>query len=184
MSTGVVCWMTTSVQIDLDAINKRLNSLDQLCKDLQDKYSTLNDKLSGVASLDDLELLTSQFVTWPGLEDALKGVRADFENLQPISEERVVIELGVQTETVETRSRPTSARPISRASSARSRGSTAGPSSELLDVLERLGRLAEAHEALQKRVEELEVCVLGRGGRLVVVVVVIVVVAVLVAAAV
>ncbi|GFO12473.1 glutamine-rich protein 2 [Plakobranchus ocellatus] len=142
--------------IDLDAINKRLDSVDELCKDLQDKHSSLIDRLSDFASLNDLELLNSQFVTWPALEDALKGVRLDLENLQPISEERVVIELGTQTDVVETKSRPTSARPISRASSARSRGSASGPSLELLDVLERLGKLSEAHDALQKRVEELE----------------------------
>ncbi|XP_005101334.1 glutamine-rich protein 2 isoform X2 [Aplysia californica] len=141
--------------INLDEINKRLNDMDALFKELNDKYNDFNDKISNMPGFDDLEQYVSQFVTWPGLEDALKGIRQDFENLQPITEERVVIELATQTETPPV-SRPTSGRPISRASSARSRMSSAGPSSELLDVLEKLGQLADAHAKLTLRVDELE----------------------------
>ena len=42
----------------------------------------------------------SQFVTWPGLEDALNGVKKDWESLQ--GPERVVIEMSSQTEPVST----------------------------------------------------------------------------------
>lgn len=69
-----------------------------LQKELGDKYNGLNNKIASVPSLDDLNQYLSNFVTWPGLEDALKGVRQDFENLQQVREERVVIEHGMQTE--------------------------------------------------------------------------------------
>lgn len=49
-------------------------------------------------------------------------------------------------------SRPVSSRPLSRVSTASS-----GPSAEVLDVLEKLGKLSESHDALTKRVEVLEV---------------------------
>lgn len=49
-------------------------------------------------------------------------------------------------------SRPVSSRPLSRVSTASS-----GPSAEVLDVLEKLGKLSESHDALTKRVEALEV---------------------------
>uniref|UniRef100_A0A0B6ZLE6 DUF4795 domain-containing protein n=1 Tax=Arion vulgaris TaxID=1028688 RepID=A0A0B6ZLE6_9EUPU len=140
-------------KIDMDNINKRLNAMDDLYKNMNDKYDGINDKLSNVPNLDDL----NDFVTWPGLEDALKGVRQDFESLQPISEEKVVIELGVQTETPEPKGRPGSSKPASRSSSARSRMSNlGGPTSELLDILERLGKLSDSHEMLKQRVDELE----------------------------
>jgi len=61
--------------------------ISHLQKDLNDKFSTL-------PSMDDL----SQFVTWPGLEDALNGVKKDWESLQ--APERVVIEMSSQTEPV------------------------------------------------------------------------------------
>ena len=51
----------------------------------------LNEKFALLPTPDEL----SQFVTWPGLEDALKGIRDDF---QP--SERVVIEMSSQTEPV------------------------------------------------------------------------------------
>ncbi|BFZ03678.1 hypothetical protein BsWGS_06718 [Bradybaena similaris] len=144
--------------INVDDINNRLNAMDDLCKEMKDKYNDINNKLSNVPSLDDLNQYLSQFVTWPGLEDALKGVRQDFESLQTPSDERVVIEHGVQTE--ESKSRPPSSKPgskpASRSSSARSRLSNAGPSSELLEILEKLGKLTDAHDMLKQRVDELE----------------------------
>jgi hypothetical protein len=40
-------------------------------------------------------------VTWAGLEDALQGIRQDWENLQqPTLTERVVIEMSSQTDPV------------------------------------------------------------------------------------
>ncbi|CAL1531314.1 unnamed protein product [Lymnaea stagnalis] len=138
--------------MNLDEINERLKNLDQNLKDINDKYAALADKISHLPGFNDLEQYLTQFVTWPGLEDALKGVRQDFENLQPVTEQRVVIELGTQTATPEPKSRPPSARAVSRASSALS----SGPSNELLDLLERLGSLSTAHDELKKRVDELE----------------------------
>lgn len=55
----------------------------------------MNDKFSQLPTPEEF----SQFVTWPGLEDALRGIRTDFEGLaQP--QERVVIEMSSQTEPV------------------------------------------------------------------------------------
>lgn len=54
----------------------------------------MNDKFSTLPTADDY----AQFVTWPLLEDALKGVRNDLEQLQVPVQERVVIETSSQTE--------------------------------------------------------------------------------------
>lgn len=121
--------------LNLKDILSRLNDLENNVKDLNDKFGTL-------PTAEEISL----FVTWPGLEDALNGVKRDWENLQP--PERVVIEMSSQTEPV---SRPTSSRPSTRMSS-----SSTGPSEQLLEVLEHLGKLSESHNALEKRVEVLE----------------------------
>ncbi|XP_033741921.1 glutamine-rich protein 2-like isoform X5 [Pecten maximus] len=125
--------------LNLQDILSRLNDLENNVKDLNDKFGTL-------PTTEELSL----FVTWPGLEDALKGVKRDWENLQP--PERVVIEMSSQTEPHRKKvSRPASSRPSTRMSS-----SSTGPSEQLLDVLEHLGKLSDSHNALEKRVEVLE----------------------------
>ncbi|XP_021348673.1 uncharacterized protein C16orf96-like isoform X5 [Mizuhopecten yessoensis] len=125
--------------LNLDDILSRLNDLENNVKDLNEKFGTL-------PSAEEL----ATFVTWPGLEDALKGVKRDWESLQ--QQERVVIEMSSQTEPRKKKvSRPASSRPGTRMSS-----SSTGPSEQLLDVLEHLGKLSESHNALQKRVEDLE----------------------------
>lgn len=123
---------------------KGLNIDDLLnrLKALEAKMNDINDKFNLLPSPEDF----AQFVTWSGLEDALNGIKKDWENLQP--PERVVIEMSSQTEAP---SRPASSRPGTRMSSVSS-----GPSETLLEILEKLGRLGESHEALTKRVEDLE----------------------------
>jgi archaellum component FlaC len=113
---------------DLEDLMNRLKSLEQLTNDLKDKFATFPDPDT-----------FTDFVTWQGLEDALKGVR---EELQP--KERVVIEMSQQTVT------PVQSRPPSR------RMSTPGPSNELLELLERLGILTNKHDKLEIRVEDIE----------------------------
>lgn len=122
--------------LNLDDLMKRL-------KDLESKMNDVNDRFNLLPSPDDF----AQFVTWAGLEDALSGIKKDWENLQQPTE-RVVIEMSSQTEAP---SRPASSRPGTRMSS----GST-GPSETLLEILEKLGRLSESHDSLTKRVEILE----------------------------
>ena len=51
----------------------------------------LNQKFSLLPTAEEFE----SFVSWPGLEDALKGIRKDLE-----PQERVVIEMTTQTDTV------------------------------------------------------------------------------------
>lgn len=122
--------------LNLDDLMRRL-------KDLESKMNDVNDRFNLLPSPDDF----AQFVTWAGLEDALSGIKKDWENLQQPTE-RVVIEMSSQTEAP---SRPASSRPGTRMSS----GST-GPSETLLEILEKLGRLSESHDSLTKRVEILE----------------------------
>ncbi|CAC5402368.1 unnamed protein product [Mytilus coruscus] len=122
--------------LNLDDLMKRL-------KDLESKMNDVNDRFNLLPSPDDF----AQFVTWAGLEDALSGIKKDWENMQQPTE-RVVIEMSSQTEAP---SRPASSRPGTRMSS----GST-GPSETLLEILEKLGRLSESHDSLTKRVEILE----------------------------
>lgn len=135
----------------LEQENKRLNektgglNIDDLLKrlaELEKKTDEMNEKFSLLPTPEEL----AQFVTWPALEDALLGIKRDWENMQP--GERVVVEISSQTDPP---SRPVSSRPLSRISTASS-----GPSAEVLDVLEKLGKLSESHEALTKRVEALE----------------------------
>ncbi|XP_067671286.1 glutamine-rich protein 2-like [Haliotis asinina] len=130
--------------LNIDELNKKLADMEKITNDLNDKFSTL-------PTADDY----AQFVTWPLLEDALKGVRKDFEELQVPPQERVVIEMSSQTEH-RAPSRPTSShrtpsRPMSGLSTCSS-----GPTNDLLDVLEKIGKLSSSHEALTKRVDELE----------------------------
>lgn len=135
----------------LEQENKRLNekigglNIDDLLKrlaELEKKTDEMNEKFSLLPTPEEL----AQFVTWPALEDALLGIKRDWENMQP--GERVVVEISSQTDPP---SRPVSSRPLSRISTASS-----GPSAEVLDVLEKLGKLSESHDALTKRVEALE----------------------------
>ncbi|XP_052069685.1 glutamine-rich protein 2-like isoform X7 [Mytilus californianus] len=127
--------------LNLDDLMKRL-------KDLESKMNDVNDRFNLLPSPDDF----AQFVTWAGLEDALSGIKKDWENMQQPTE-RVVIEMSSQTEAKRQfkPSRPASSRPGTRMSS----GST-GPSETLLEILEKLGRLSESHDSLTKRVEILE----------------------------
>ncbi|XP_071129012.1 glutamine-rich protein 2-like isoform X8 [Mytilus edulis] len=130
---------------------KGLNIDDLLnrLKDLESKMNDMNDRFNLLPSPDDF----AQFVTWAGLEDALSGIKKDWENMQQPPSERVVIEMSSQTEAKRQfkPSRPASSRPGTRMSS----GST-GPSETLLEILEKLGRLSESHDSLTKRVEILE----------------------------
>eukprot|EP00105_Crassostrea_gigas_P040528 XP_019924676.1 PREDICTED: glutamine-rich protein 2 isoform X6 [Crassostrea gigas] len=159
----------------LEQENKRLNekigglNIDDLLKrlaELEKKTDEMNEKFSLLPTPEEL----AQFVTWPALEDALLGIKRDWENMQPA--ERVVVEISSQTDPFSDSvlkpdslpfsdlllkpesappSRPVSSRPLSRVSTASS-----GPSAEVLDVLEKLGKLSESHDALTKRVEALE----------------------------
>ena len=54
----------------------------------------MNDKFNMLPTPEDF----AQFVTWAGLEDALNGIKKDWENLQ--TTERVVIEMSSQTDAV------------------------------------------------------------------------------------
>lgn len=58
----------------------------------------MNEKFSQLPTPEEL----AQFVTWPALEDALLGIKRDWENLQP--QERVVVEISSQTDPVSTQS--------------------------------------------------------------------------------
>lgn len=56
----------------------------------------MNEKFSLLPTPEEL----AQFVTWPVLEDALLGIKRDWENIQP--QERVVVEISSQTDPVST----------------------------------------------------------------------------------
>jgi hypothetical protein len=56
----------------------------------------MNEKFSLLPTPEEL----AQFVTWPALEDALLGIKRDWENIQP--QERVVVEISSQTDPVST----------------------------------------------------------------------------------
>lgn len=125
--------------LNLDDLKKRLAQLENITKELNEKFSQLPTAEE-----------FSTFVTWPALEDALKGIR---EDLTPA--ERTVIEMSSQTEPEKRAlhrirpSRPGSSRPVSRMS-------TPGPSEQLLEILERLGKLDSDHMTLKKRVDDIE----------------------------
>ena len=54
----------------------------------------MNGKIAALPSQDDI----AQFVRWADLEDALKGIRTQLENMDRPVPERVVIEMSSQTE--------------------------------------------------------------------------------------
>ncbi|XP_076448824.1 uncharacterized protein LOC143285432 isoform X2 [Babylonia areolata] len=125
------------VDLDFEGLLKRLSELEKLSKDLVSKFDLLPTPEE-----------FNQFVRWGDLEDALRGIRTELEKMaQP--QERIVIAASSQTEKIE--SRPPSAI-SSRPSSARS----VGPSAELLDILETLGKISTEHMNLEKRVTKLE----------------------------
>lgn len=62
----------------------------------------MNDRFNLLPSPDDF----AQFVTWAGLEDALSGIKKDWENMQQPPSERVVIEMSSQTEAVSISPKP------------------------------------------------------------------------------
>ncbi|KAK3593627.1 hypothetical protein CHS0354_025520 [Potamilus streckersoni] len=120
-----------------------INDLMKKINSLEDKLAELNKKFSELPTPEQF----AEFVTWPALEDALKGLRTDIGSLKDRGE-RIVIEQSIQTETP---SRPSS----SRVSTSRM-STSSGPSDQLLDILERLGKLSEDHDVLVKRVDDIE----------------------------
>ncbi|CAH1793458.1 unnamed protein product [Owenia fusiformis] len=122
--------------LNLDELEEKLN---KKLKELEDLTNQLNDKFSLFPDPKEFE----NYVTWPGLEDALKGLRTD---LAP--KDRVVIEMAQQTEVVKTVSRPVSARPLS--------AQSVGPSEELAKILEKIGKLTDKHDILEERVDNIE----------------------------
>lgn len=56
----------------------------------------MNDKFNLLPSPEDF----AQFVTWAGLEDALNGIKKDWEDMQQPPQERIVVEIASQTEVV------------------------------------------------------------------------------------
>ncbi|KAK7506515.1 hypothetical protein BaRGS_00001990 [Batillaria attramentaria] len=123
--------------LDLDDLNKRLKSLEDLQRDM-------NLKLALLPAPEEFD----SFVRWQQLEEAMLGIRSALDDLQkPV--ERIVMESFSQTD----------AKPESRPTSSRSRPSSSlsgGPSPELLEILERLGHLSSDFGELMKRVKSLE----------------------------
>ncbi|XP_074647627.1 uncharacterized protein LOC141903415 isoform X2 [Tubulanus polymorphus] len=142
---------------DNDSIKKLIDELnvsdlkDKL-KKLEDLTNELNDKFTQLPGPDFYE----GFVTWKGLEDALKGVR---EDLKP--PERVVIEMSMQTDPKSSStSNTTSSSSSSAVHVARSyenvRPPSSKPSRELQAMLEKLGVLSVKHDSLEVRVDNVE----------------------------
>nr|KAG5713573.1 hypothetical protein BaRGS_024621 [Batillaria attramentaria] len=134
--------------LDLDDLNKRLKSLEDLQNALQNQLDNfmrdMNLKLALLPAPEEFD----SFVRWQQLEEAMLGIRSALDDLQkPV--ERIVMESFSQTD----------AKPESRPTSSRSRPSSSlsgGPSPELLEILERLGHLSSDFGELMKRVKSLE----------------------------
>ncbi|KAK2175769.1 hypothetical protein NP493_709g03015 [Ridgeia piscesae] len=146
---------------------------EQLKKDTQDLKASGDDMLKKLQELSDLyNLMNSQFndlpnpdlfnsfVTWPGLEDALKGIRQELSDqtrpkspmAQPAPSQRPVS----AASSGKPESRPVSGHVSARGSVTSSRASTPGPSNELQEILEKLGKLGTEHKKLEGRVTTLE----------------------------
>ncbi|XP_077867171.1 uncharacterized protein LOC100378873 [Saccoglossus kowalevskii] len=130
-------------QLSSQNIDKRLSKLESSTPnkdkldELQRLINELNEKVENVASADMLD----GFVTWPGLEDALKGIRQD-----PIMVSNQVTQTTQSAATSPIPSRPSSSRP----------GSRMGPSEEIQKILSELGELCGKYDNVDGRVTVLE----------------------------
>ncbi|ELT99028.1 hypothetical protein CAPTEDRAFT_227426 [Capitella teleta] len=136
------------------------NNSDDILKRLKELGDSMSEMKSYIDMFPPLEAF-NDYVTWATLEDSLKGLREklaeDLAYSAPEPVERVVIEMSSQTEILSRPStRPNSARPSTRPSSSRSRATTPGPSGDLLELLERLGKLTDQHDKLESRVGVIE----------------------------
>ena len=151
---------------------KRLNALEKSMNEMNNKFNTLpsaddlakfltraelEDALQGIRKDFESKLPNlddfAHFVTWAGLEDALQGIRQDWENLQQPTLTERVV-IEMSSQTDPVKRPHKPSRPTS--SRSVTRGGSPGPSGALLEILEKLGKLCESHAELTKRVEVLE----------------------------
>ncbi|KAF6039711.1 hypothetical protein EB796_001991 [Bugula neritina] len=132
--------------------------MSELTNKLNDVDSHKQQLLDLQRRLDALPL-AEEIVTWPGLEDALKGVKGEFAAYRPESRARLNVdqnELRPDTaasgSSIDNSLGSKKSHPASRPRST----SSDGPSIGLVDVLEKLGTVDTRHEELKKRVEDLE----------------------------
>ncbi|XP_070581418.1 glutamine-rich protein 2-like isoform X10 [Ptychodera flava] len=136
----------------LNAIETSTPNKDRL-DELQRQINQLNAKMDGFASAD----MFDNYVTWPALEDALKGVQPE---PVPVADQMVQTSQSTSQQTVQTTeqysqtSRQVSPAP-SRPGSSRP-GSRAGPSEEIQKILAELGELTGKHSSLDERITALE----------------------------
>lgn len=147
---------TSQLRKDMDNLTKnsskyddQYNDLLARLKELDNLMKDLNERFGQFPGLDEF----SNWVTWPGLEDALKGIKDSMEYKPP---ERIVIEMNTQTSRPETPVEPApSTRPTS-AYSTKSRTTTPGPSEALVEILENIGSINNRHDVLEERVTIVE----------------------------
>ncbi|XP_070581419.1 uncharacterized protein C16orf96-like isoform X11 [Ptychodera flava] len=120
----------------LNAIETSTPNKDRL-DELQRQINQLNAKMDGFASAD----MFDNYVTWPALEDALKGVQPE-----PVPVADQMVQTSQSRQVSPAPSRPGSSRP----------GSRAGPSEEIQKILAELGELTGKHSSLDERITALE----------------------------
>ncbi|CAD5116931.1 DgyrCDS5771 [Dimorphilus gyrociliatus] len=161
-------------QKDCKDLHDKLSSLSDQIKELSNKIDSKPDNVekyddshlkSSIQNLiDQLEsmkkgmdnFLTKEekvdlnpYVKWSTLEDMLHGLRKEMNELNELNQKSaVVIEAGIQTEPEQQEQRVPS-----RMSTPEVKRPDSGPTRELRDMLQRLGRLADQHDQLQARVD-------------------------------
>ncbi|XP_077979957.1 uncharacterized protein LOC144435245 isoform X2 [Glandiceps talaboti] len=135
----------------MDKLNSQNQSLEDRLKtletstpnkdrldELQRLIDALNGRVDGVATAEMLD----GYVTWPALEDALKGIKQE-----PVQVTDQIVQTSQSVQVTPVPSRPSSSsRP----------GSRTGPSEEIQRILANLGELADKSDQIGTRVTTLE----------------------------
>lgn len=184
-------------KIDLSSINERLAALDSKLhglSNLESKVKELDDIKKQLAAMQEQMSAyppADVLVTWPGLEDAISGVRGEFAAYKSAN-------LVTSASQTDPSSRSATATPTTASAAAPQRQAAAaavtaspqrsgggggsvhspspapsrsrsaasdGPSDDLVTVLGRLGTLDSRHEALAQRVDALEKDMQGKADR-------------------
>ncbi|XP_033116897.1 glutamine-rich protein 2-like isoform X2 [Anneissia japonica] len=171
---------TSSWKSELDSYKQLINAVEEKCKNADERIRKLEESTSSIDKIQELQSLMNDFnnklnvwpdpatvVTWPAMEDALKGIQTEpvavYDNTSqttPIHESTRIQTMPmhdahVQTKTPEPHTIPPSPVPSSRPGTASS-GHSAHPSLEIQQILRDLGELRGDHDKLDNRVKTLE----------------------------
>ncbi|XP_022089395.1 uncharacterized protein LOC110978585 isoform X4 [Acanthaster planci] len=154
----------SKISANEDRINERLLKLENSTanKDRMDELQKImNDLNNRMNTLPPLDIL----VTWPAMEDALKGIHRDPVPVYDHAMQTIAMTETTQVQTVPTTSSYSQTRtpsPGPRSNPPSRPGSAAHPSMEIQRILKDIGELKGRHDSLDNRVKILEELMNGK----------------------